>query len=686
MSEQEPQSIMTDIDINDLSQQSFEDLLHVAMAASNDVNLDVVVKVCNEMAARFPDRAEQYFILGVAALRLDDEGQAIAYFERAHDMDPDCREYTEALSNICMRAGRLADGTFYAKLAVAGTSHPLLGRYMPSKLTNLAESMAAVRPSTHFLEASRLYNLRNLPQALRECSAEIRLNADHFEAYVLLGRIYLETKKYGKALGAFQAAAQLAPDDNTVQGLVARTLAHLGRHSEAGAIANRVMRTALRDLEPEAHGAALDAMLLNPAVDREQIISAADRFEAAFYDDNPAPEDRESIGKSRDVPRVGLYSNSYFRSILASRFIPWFQARVKKAHWLGYQQSVHEDLFTTILKRGTEEWREIFDLDPYTLSYTLAGEALNVLVDLCGLDGESRFALAALRPTDVRVGTFALTEPGLAPGITHILSDSVLVKGDEAWMRDGQVPVAISRSLFARAPFGFEADESPAPATENGYVTFGGVIEPYRLSPETACLWAEILLAVPNSKLLLIRAEEYGPEVRDRARELFAALGVAGRIVFTLGEDDVSETDNEEGVDDDAPAIRPDTIVPPVYWTGVDVFLDTSPINCIEECHEALWSGVPVVTLAGSRRPARVGASILTAAKRDAWIAESDTDFVSKACALVADLTELGAARSALLGEIRSSALFDAEGSSAEVIEVLARLAHTHFADHRGEA
>lgn len=687
MNEKESQSGPGKFDAVDLSEKSFDDLLSLAMAAANDVELDFVVKVCDEMSQRFPEHAEQYFVLGVTALRLDDEGQAIAYFERAHNMDPDCREYAEALSNMYMRTGRLTDGTYYAKLAIAGDSNPMLGSYMPAKLSNLAESMAAVKPSMHFVEASRLYNLRKLAQAAKECSAEIRLNRDHFEAYILLAKINIDTKKYNKALGALQAAAQLRPTDNHVQAMMARVLASLGRFTEADALAERAIAKALEELEPEDHGMALDALLRNPDVDKENVTKLADAFEAAFFEDNPAQEVRESIGASRDVPRIGVFSNSFYRSPVAERVVPWFQTKIKRAHWLGYQQSVLEDIYTTLLKRGAEEWREIFDLDSYTLAYTMSGEVLDAVIDLCTLTGDTKFALAALRPANIRVGVFTLTDPGMAPGITHVLTDKVMAPGDEAWLRDGQALVTLDHSLYTRVPYKFEPEETETPAAGEGTITFGGVIEPSNLSPETACLWAEVLLAVPGSKLLLIMAEEYGPEVRDRVRDTFAALGVAGRISFTLGEDDTltAAPDGEEE-DADAPIVRPDTYVPPVYWTGVDIFLDTSPLNCIEETLEALWSGVPVVTLAGPRRPSRAGASILTAADKPEWIAETPSDYIAIATGLASDVAELSKTRAALLESIKGASVFDHGAAGNEIAEALGNLALTQFAKRIGGA
>lgn len=659
----------------------FYELVRQAMVASDALNLESVISISSKLTREYPDRAEPYFVLGVVAMKLGDQGQAIAQLERAHSMDPDCKEYAEGLANLCMRVGRLADGVYYSKIATAGESNAFIASVMPGMLSDLAASMQDIRPSGHYVEAYRFFNVRSMASAFKECSAEISLNPKHFEAYILLGRITIELRKYAQALAAFQGALSIRPDDVTAQAFAARALALNGRFAEAAAAAERAMRNATKALDAEAFCVALDSYLVSPGADVQRARQAATDFETAFFADNQEIHDRETKETTEEMPRVGLVSNSFFRSSTAEHVRSWFSAPVKRAHWVGYQQSVVEDVFMTLIKRGAEDWREIYDIDSYTLAYTMAGEGLDVLVDLNALNGETCFTLAALRVCPMQVGAFSIAEPGLAPGITHVISDAVLAPADQKMLRGEQQLAIIDGSLFTQSVQTGLAQDTSLPAETRGYVTFGGVIDPLRLQPETAMLWAEVLAAVPRARLLLLAADEYASEVRDYVRELFAAAGVLGRIEFSFGPDGAEDTsfrrpsldDGDADTATSGPAAAVESSV--TVWSEVDIFLDATAISCENEIAQALWSGVPAVTLLGERRQARVGASMLMVAGRRSWVAESREEYISCAAGLAADIPALAKIRAELQAEIAQSALFDTGRTGDAVASMIGKMA-----------
>lgn len=674
--------------IGDVDNQLFASLER-AMQDANRGAYDEAIDQCHNLLKTHPSASEPYFLLGIIAYIYKDEGQAIAMCETAHKMDPDVAEYADALATIYTTIGQLSDGLYFAKLAPSLDPHPLFSMRMPPKLKDLKGAFDSAAPSTHFIEAQRLTNVGDFERALLECSAEIRINPNKIEVYILLGRVAIILRKYSRAVGAFQAALQLEPRSATASAFLARALVGLGRCEEATIAARRAL--ALADDDAEAFLQAMDALQRSRIATLEELKSATLTFNKRFEEENGTDFDDADEPSDSPFVRIGFLSNQFFRFQHYELFDYWFALpEQKNVGYAGYQQSVHTDIVTTNIKKGCAAWREIYNLDPYTLSYTLQAEDLNVLVDLSSPNGETRQTAIALHPAKTVVGAFTLPEPGLAPGITHILSDEILEAADQAALLPGQDCIVIEGSLFAREPFmGLKPTET-LPWNDKGFVTFGGVADLLHLTPECAALWSEVLHAVPNSRLLLCGSEQISEDARMTIREYFSNFGVADRVLLPISETDEPSppADLNDGVTDedsnstsgdeaDEQSKRLEEIVAalapvrPKQFREIDVFLDAVPFSCPAELAQALWMGVPCVTLAGKRRPGLVGTSILTAVGRVNWAAKSADDYCKTAVGLVADAEKLESERKSLREIVSSSSLFKPEETARRIRDAL---------------
>jgi len=622
------------------------------------------IDACREAINSFPEAPEPIFLLGLVAYRCGDEGQAIAMCETAHKMSPDTREYAEALSVITTSVGQLADGIYYAKLIDSMVPHPFLSEMMPARLRDLRAAFDSASPSGHLIEAMRLFNLADYARVIKECTSEIRLNARNFDAYILLARALLVVNGFNRAVGALQAAIQLNPKSALARGLLARGLIGLGNFTEAAATAEQAIRMSQGDAESYAQ--AMYALLRCPAVDINHAKDLAIEFQQKFDEENeplsPEPRPETSNGSTH----IGLLSNAFFINSTSDLFLSWFaSSRHKKNKLSGYQQSYLNDSATTVAKKACDTWREIYDVDPFTLSLTMQAEELDAIVDLSGPDGDTRMTICGLHPCPVRVGAFALPEPGFAPGITHVLSDDILQEADQNALLPGQECVPVSGTLFARPPYSTLPKDIETPAKRNTYVTFGGVMDLSRLTPECAALWADVLHAVPKSRLLLV-ADEYSiQKMKARALEYFSHCGVIDRIMFP--EPNAEDSDN--GIE------SVESVIPAPIWREIDIFLDTTPVSCRAELCEALWTGAPALTLKSSRREGMIGASILTAATRMNWVSENRDNFINTAVSLASNFDHLEKERQQLQNNVGTSPLFDAPALADQVRLTLAATA-----------
>ena len=175
----------------------------------------------------------------------------------------------------------------------------------------------------------------------------------------------------------------------------------------------------------------------------------------------------------------------------------------------------------------------------------------------------------------------------------------------------------------------------------NGFITFGSFNNLSKLSDIAAVCWARILEAVPQSRLLLKARQLEEAAVQEDIRKRFVALGIdRDRIVLKK--------------------IMPDRLQHLGAYQEIDIALDPFPYAGTTTSVEALWMGVPVLTLSGERFGSRAGESILKNIGLNGWIADTPDDYVKKAKTFAADLPGLTALRANLRGELLASPVCDA--------------------------
>jgi predicted O-linked N-acetylglucosamine transferase (SPINDLY family) len=200
----------------------------------------------------------------------------------------------------------------------------------------------------------------------------------------------------------------------------------------------------------------------------------------------------------------------------------------------------------------------------------------------------------------------------------------------------------------------------------SGVVTFGCFNNFAKVSDSTLRGWAEILAAVPQSRLLLKGHGLDEPALATALRARLALLGVGEERIELLGRT-ASITEHL------------------ALYARMDVALDTFPYHGTTTTCEALWMGVPVVTLAGDRHAARVGVSLLTAIGRREWIAQDWSDYTAIAVVLANDIAGRAAWRHSLRSEMQGSALLDHAGQATRFGDAM-RECWQSWCHHQAEA
>jgi predicted O-linked N-acetylglucosamine transferase (SPINDLY family) len=182
----------------------------------------------------------------------------------------------------------------------------------------------------------------------------------------------------------------------------------------------------------------------------------------------------------------------------------------------------------------------------------------------------------------------------------------------------------------------------------NGYVTFGSFNNLPKITPNVVALWSKILDAVPQSRLLIKNRSLADAQTRDHYEELFARHGIGAERLALTGW--TPKLEDHLGL-----------------YHQIDLALDTFPYHGTTTTCEALWMGVPVVTLAGRTHAARVGVSLLSQLNLPELIARDEDDYVRIAVALAQDRERLTALRGELRPRMAQSPLCDAAAFTRDV-------------------
>ncbi len=306
---------------------------------------------------------------------------------------------------------------------------------------------------------------------------------------------------------------------------------------------------------------------------------------------------------------------------------------------LAYPTVVHSDALTSRIQRRFRTWKPLYGLSDQAAAEMIHGDGVHVLVDLSGHSGQNRLAAFAWKPAPVQVswlGYFATT--GM-PQMHYLLADAVSVPPqhhdhftETIWY--------LPETRLCFSPPRVDVPVAPLPALANGYITFANFQNLAKLGADVLALWSQVLSRCPAARLRVQNEQLADATVRQQFGQRLQQAGVAAERVTLHG------------------AMPRDQYL--AAHAEVDLVLDSFPFPGGTTTCEALWMGVPTLTLAGDRLISRQGASLLTAAGLPGWIAHTPVQFVDKAVAFASDIPALATLRARLRAQVLDSPLFDA--------------------------
>jgi predicted O-linked N-acetylglucosamine transferase (SPINDLY family) len=296
-------------------------------------------------------------------------------------------------------------------------------------------------------------------------------------------------------------------------------------------------------------------------------------------------------------------------------------------------------------------WLDAAALGDDALERAILDAGIDILVDLGGHTTARRLALFARRAAPVQATFLGYPHSTGLPTIDWLIGDAHVSPAADAHLFSEGL-AHLPGSVFCWTPPG----DYPLPAARPPAAPFlfGSFNNAMKLTPRTVELWAAVLRAVPDARLLLKAPSLGDPAVRARIVGLFGACGIdAGRLEL-------------RGLSP-LPAMMAE-------YGDVDVALDPIPYNGGTTTLQALWMGVPVVTLAGGHFAGRMGASFMATLDRPEWVARDAAGYVTAAAALAGERAAVRAGRAALRERMRTSPLGDIDAYAVHFQSLLRAL------------
>jgi predicted O-linked N-acetylglucosamine transferase (SPINDLY family) len=511
--------------------------------------------------------------------------EAIASFERAIVLKPD------------MPGFHLNLGTTYLYLDLHEEA---------AAAFRAALKLNAKYPAAHSNLGMALLRLGQHKAAEEEMRAALALKPDSAEAHRGLGMVLREQGQMAGALESYERAIALEPDSVESLQQLLFVENYLGRGTPAQAVA-----------EARAMAAKM------PAGSGAPHINSRD------------PERRLKIG----------FVSGDFRRHPVSQFmghlLPHFDRQATEITLFANQDS--NDQVTAQLRKDSDGWQSIWRVGDEEAEALIRERGIDILIDLSGHTSYNRMPLFARRPAPVQAAWLGYSGTTGLAAVDYIIADaSVIPPGHEA--NFVETPMRLPDAYLCYAPpvfSGLTATVSPPPSKANGFVTFGSYNKLDKISDATVACWAQVLLAVPGSKLLLKGASLDRDEVRRTTEARFAVHGVsADRLVLKPQ--------------------NPSYVLHFQSYGEIDICLDPFPYNGTTTSCDAFWMGVPMITLSGDRFISRVGASLLGTLGLGDLVATDVAGYVAIAARLAADPVRLAAIRGTLRDDFLRSPLGDA--------------------------
>ena len=639
---------------------------------------------CRQLLTREPNNDRALHLLGIMALEVRQDAMAAQLFMRALDNAPHKAAYYVNLATALHRLGKLPEAVDVLGLALStdpnlAEAHFNLARVL-SDLGDEAGSFSAVERAAQLssnrseiqLEFARRLNRRgefersiesyrkaielepgaadsrvelasvlrtqrHYDEAVTAARKAVELSPRLLGAHIELGKSLLSLQREGEAIQALRRAALLDPSSAEAHANLGFALEAVGRVPEAIESMQRSLT-----LDPSDHSMLSNIIFLRPFVpgtSAQSLLDEAKSWDQVFGQPSsialPACENDADPERRLRVGYVSGYFYDHCQSFFTVPLLEHHDRRAVEVYC--YSATSRPDSITQKISRLADVWRDVSRLGDAQLARAIRDDRVDILVDLTMHMGNSKLKAFAERPAPVQICWLAYPGTTGLSAMDYRITDRYLDPPESNDWPYSERSLVLPDSFWCYDPLTSDVEPGPLPAAQRGCVTFGCLNHVRKVNEATLRLWADILNQVRDSRLLL-----HAPALESRSGigEILERFGVrADRVTF---------------------AGRLPRLEYLQLYRQIDIGLDTFPCQGHTTSLDALWMGVPVVSLLSPLLVGRAAITLAANLELGELVHETNEGFVQAAVQLASDVAKLQGLRSNLRSRMKACPLMDA--------------------------
>ena len=675
---------------------TIEQALHTALEHHRAGRLAQAEAIYREVLRHDPRHADALHLLGMLAAQAGHVERGIELIRQAITVAPDAAHYHSNLGNLLRTAGRHdeAAACFRESLRVApdnaetwvNLSASLCEAGHSDEALSACDRVAALRPDmpeAHMNRAIALQQLGQVQAAIAACERAIQLRSDSADAHSNLGMLLRQANRGDEAVAAYRHALAIRPDSPQIWYNLANALCDQQQVGEAAqafqtalslqpdfaeahtnfanlrlaqgriddALHHYRRAIALRPSDSAPHSALLAALHFDPGCDDVQLIHEHQQWAARHVTPlltETAPPPHAPARKLR----IGYVSPRFRFHVVGLLIEPLLRHHDRAAFEVFcYSDHPAPDAVTERLATHADCWRQTTALSDEQLARQIRDDGIDLLVDLNQHMANNRMGVFARKPAPVQAAYLGYAATTGLPAMDYRLTDVHMDPPGTA--SPGPEQLIHLPDCYWCYPGAPDAPSiTPLPADSNGHITFGSMNSFSKVNPAVIAAWAEILRAVPASRLRLMI--EGGRPGNEHVLDAFAAHAIPPERIDLLRRESY------------------DAYL--VAYNGIDIGLDPFPYNGGVTSLDAMWMGVPIITLAGRRSVGRAGVSLLMNLALPEFIAATPEQYARIAAVLAGDLPRLRELRATLRERMRNSPIMDAPRFARNVEDAYRRM------------
>lgn len=600
-----------------------------------------------------PNYVTAYYNLGNAFKRVGKISEAIEVYQRALALNPHSAEMHLNLGNIFQEQGQFAKAIASYQQALILNPNYLEAHYNQgialSKQGKIDEAIKCYQYvltlNANDVEAHNNLGIAlgeqgKIDQAINCYQRALTLNPNYAQAHYNLGNAFCDQGQIVKAMTCYQQAVSFNPRFAEAYNNLGNVLKDQGKIGEA--LSAYQQSVAINPNSALVHSNLLYTLNYLTEPNPATLFHEHQKFNEQHVD--PLNTYILPHGNTRDLQRklkIG-YVSADFRQHSLIYFIEPILAHHDHQQFeiFCYYNHTKHDEFTERLQPHIHQWLNCTQLSDDSLAQQIRADQIDILVDLAGHTAGNRLPVFGRKPAPIQMTYLGYVNTTGMTVIDYRIVDNHTDPQGKAEPFLSETPLRMPDNYCCYNPLDDTPLNTDPPRLKNGYFTFGSFNNYAKLSAEITAIWVKVLHAIPDSKLVVKTKSLQDPVIRQTFLERFTSLGI-DPARLDLGYFSSTE----------------ETMT---HYNQIDIALDSYSYNGCTTTGQALWMGVPVVTLVGETHASRVGLSFLSTLELTRLIAYNPEKYVAICVELSNDIDYLKKLRVGMRARMQASPLMDA--------------------------